>query len=165
VLLAVWTLNRRAKRCRDLAQKYYVYGRHGFAGKMREEKERLYYLKSQALHWLVVEGRLQVTGNHTFAGKHGKLWSEVLQGGGYIFHRPCPQSNAPVPTVNASPPTEENQVGAKLFTDLIEAKPKETSEARLEDAYHTVDVYLRRKPSVEVYEWPTPAKSREEIRA
>jgi hypothetical protein len=49
VLQALFTLNRRAKRCLELAQKYYWQRLHGFATEQRHEKERIYRMKGQAL--------------------------------------------------------------------------------------------------------------------
>lgn len=76
VVAALFCLNRKAKRCRDLAQTYYQHGNHGFAGKMIEEKERIYRLKGQALHYLIESGPLVGSTYH----KIGELWAEVLVG-------------------------------------------------------------------------------------
>lgn len=90
VLVALWTLNRRAKRCRDMAAHFYDCRKHGLAGNARDEKEAIYRLKGQALHWLVEDGRLSHDGCHMFKSDDGQqLWSEVLAGEGYSFHRPC----------------------------------------------------------------------------
>jgi hypothetical protein len=119
VLAAVWVINRRAKRCRDLAQAYYRRRAHGFAGAAKDEKLQLYRLQGQALHYLLAEGRLAVAGHHRFPGGH---WAEVLRGEGYTFHRPCPEmSDATV-----------------VELDGIEAKPRGNKEPRLKDARHTV---------------------------
>ena len=48
------TRNRRAKWCRDMAATYYRTRLHGFAAVARREKEDLYDLKGQALHYLVL---------------------------------------------------------------------------------------------------------------
>ena len=81
VLAALFTLNRRAKRCRDLAQTYYQNGMHGFAGKMKE-KEGIYYLKRQVLHYLLEAGILVGGKFHKFPGGN---WAEILRSDGYTF--------------------------------------------------------------------------------
>jgi hypothetical protein len=140
VLAAVWVLNRRAKRCRDLAQAYYQRRAHGFARAAKNEKLELYRLKGQALHHLLAEGRLAVAGHHRFAGGH---WAEVLRGEGYTFHRPCPAKSD----------------AAAVELGEIEAKPRGSKEPRLKDARHTVAAYLAGKPEVRVFEWPEKDRS------
>ncbi len=111
VLSAIFTLNRRAKRCRDLAQHYYQENMHGLAGKHKREKERIYLLKGQVLAHLLVEERLKVTGVHQFQGGN---FAEVLEGEGYRFHRPCPQPDDPETAIlwkvsNQNPRNRKNQ--------------------------------------------------------
>lgn len=137
ILSALFTLNRRAKRCRDQAQQYYDANMHGLAGKMRREKESIYALKGQALHHLVEEGRLSHAGYHRFGRGN---WGEVLEGEGYRFHRPCP------------PPEEPSRIIEEIKD--IEAQPKGASEPPLDIAKRVVNKYLRKKPQVQVYEWP-----------
>ena len=36
----------------------------------------------------------------------------------------------------------------------IEAKPKGTKEPRLKDALHTIEEFLKGRPTLTVYEWP-----------
>jgi hypothetical protein len=141
ILAAVWVINRRAKRCRDLASKHHGRRAYGFAGTVKEEKTELYRLKGLAIHHLLADGRLEVVGHHRFPGGN---WAEVLQGSGYTFHRPCPP-----------------QDGANVEDrEEIEAKPKETKEPRLKDARHTVNAYLQGKPSVIVFQWARKVKER-----
>jgi len=135
LLAAVWTINRTAKRYRELASSQYRGRRHGLARHARGKKEMLYAYKGQALHYLVADGTLQHVGYHRFPGDN---WAEVLTGGGFTFHRPCPTPK---------------QASAEART-MIEAKPREIGEPRLTDAIHTVDEYLKGKDPVEIYEWP-----------
>lgn len=137
VLTALFTLNRRAKRCRDSAQTYFQNGMHGFAGKMKREKERIYYLKGQVLEHLVRAGIL--TGGEFHRFEHGN-WAEVLEGDGFRFHRPAP------PQVE-SPDVKQ--------LESIEAKPKSAKEPTLDVAYEIVKRFLEGKEKVSVYEWST----------
>jgi hypothetical protein len=138
VLAAVWTVNRAAKRRRDAAQACYQGRAHGFAKAHKETKEEYYCLKSQALHYLLAEGRLRVVGYHVFPAGN---WAEVLKGEGYTFHRPCPP-----------------QQGEAVQLDGIEAKPRGRAEPRVKDALHTLEMYLVGKPQAECYEWPAPVR-------
>ena len=74
-------------------------------------------------------------GYHCFPGDH---WAEVLACDGYTFHRPCP----PVEGVVVE---ERNE---------IEAKPKGAKEPRLKDALHTIEEFLKDRPTFTVYQWP-----------
>ena len=136
VLAALFTLNRRAKRCRDLAQAYYQNSMHGLAGEMKQEKERIYFLKGQVLHHHVEAGVLVGGKYHRFGET---LWAEVLEGQGYRFHRPCPPQN--------------EGVVAELI-ESVEAKPKEGKEPALKIAYQVVEAFLADKNMVSVYQWP-----------
>jgi hypothetical protein len=136
VLAALFTLNRRAKRCRDLAQSYYQNSMHGLAGEMKQEKERIYCLKGQVLHHHVEAGLLMGGKYHRFGET---LWAEVLEGQGYRFHRPCP-------------PQDETVV-AELI-ESVEAKPKEAKEPTLKIAYQVVEAFLSDKKRASVYQWP-----------
>lgn len=140
VASALFTLNRRAKRCRDLAQTYYQYGMHGFAGKMRREKEGIYALKGQALHYLLEDGLLVGGEYHRYDGGN---WTQVLRGGGFIFHRPCPP-----------------QIGIVVIdSKSIESKPKGSKEPTLAVARNVIAKYLADKPAVVTYQWPPKARS------
>ena len=138
VLSAMFTLNRRAKRCRDQAQTFYREQMHGLARNAREEKELLYNLKGQALHYLLLDG--QLTG-----GEYQRIrqnWAEVLTGDGYRFHRPC---SPPLPL-----PQNPLQIGE------IDSKPK--GSQRADNRNRTdgrVRGYLRDKPHVAVFQWPS----------
>ena len=136
VLAALFTLNRRAKRCRDLAQTYFQNRMHGLAGDMRREKDRIYVLKGQVLHHMVEAGVLVGGKFHRFSGGN---WAELLQGGGYTFHRPCP-------------PQEASAVGDEI--ESVEAKPKEAREPSLEVAMKVVEKFLEGKERADVYQWP-----------
>lgn len=136
VLAALFTLNRRAKRCRDLAQSYYQNSMHGLAGEMKQEKEHIYLLKGQVIHHHVEAGVLVGGKYHRFGET---LWAEVLEGQGYRFHRPCP-------------PQDETLV-AELI-ESVEAKPKEAKEPTLKIAYQVVEAFLSDKKRASVYQWP-----------
>ena len=142
VLVALFTLNRRAKRCRDLAQTHYQRGMHGLAGKMKREKNRIHDLKGQVLHHMLEAGILVGGKFHIF--EHGN-WAEVLEGGKYRFHRPSPPGQSLTETV---------------LLDSIEAKPKDAKEPTLEIAYEVVMKYLLGKSHVNVYEWPRLSRNR-----
>lgn len=133
---ALWTLNRRAKRCRDLAQRYYQRSMHGFARAMRHEKDHIYELKGQALAHLLIEGVLVGGTYHKFNDGN---WAELLKGDGYSFHRPCPP---------------QNDVTATTM-DVIDAKPKESSEPTIKVAVSIVEEFLDGREPQEVYYWPT----------
>jgi hypothetical protein len=153
VLVALWVVNRAAKRYRDAASKHYGNARaakHSFdrerAGALfglaniSATKKRCYYrLKSQATAYLVAEGHLTVVGYHRF----GNNWAEVLQADVYTVHRPCPP--------------QPGDAGARQIDD-IEAKPRGAKEPRLKYAIHTLKKYLKGKPVVPVYEWPARPK-------
>lgn len=136
VLAALFTLNRRAKRCRDLAQTYYQNGMHGLAGDMKREKDRIYDLKGQVLHHSVEAGVLAGGNFHQF--EFGN-WAEVLEGSGYRFHRPCP-------------PRQDGSQESMI--ESVEAKPKESKEPTLGIAYEVIENFLQGKKQVKVYEWP-----------
>lgn len=137
VLLALCTLNRRAKRCRELATTYYSNCMHGLAKACRLEKVSIYELKEQALHYLVEDGVLSLSGHHMFADGN---WAELLEGNGFRFHRPCP------PLANAAP---------DLVLRTIEAKPKGKDEPPLKVAREVLERYLEDKPTVSVFRWPS----------
>jgi hypothetical protein len=147
LLAALWAINRRAKRCRDGASRHFKSHTHAFAAALKREKGKLYWLKGQALHYLLAEGQLEIVGHHRFPDGN---WAEVLRGSGYTFHRPCADQAA-------STAEEINE---------IEAKPRGSKEPRLKDALHTVEEFLREKPEVRVFEWArrTPALSRRSAR-
>jgi len=140
ILAALWTLNRRAKRCRDLAQTYYLKSMHGLARAMRLEKERIYELKGQALAHLVIEGVLVGGTYHKFNDGN---WAEVLQGDGYSFHRPCaPQNDA-----------------AAMTMEMIDAKPKGGREPTIKIAMSVVETFLDGREPQEVYLWSRVRRS------
>jgi len=98
----------------------------------------LYYLKSQALHFLVQEGRLRIDGYHRFPGG----WAEILIGEGFRFHRPC-----------------EKPVGSTAIRlEGIDAKPRGAHEPQLKDAVLTLKQYLEGRPEASTFQWPAPAR-------
>jgi hypothetical protein len=141
ILAALFTLNRRAKRCRDLAATYYSNGMHGLAGQMRREKQRIYDLKGQVLHHLMESGELSGGKYHQF--EFGN-WAEVLEGSGYRFHRPCPPPEL----------TSESEV-----IESVEAKPKSAKEPALDVAFEVVENFLKGRDRVAVYEWPAKPRT------
>jgi hypothetical protein len=138
VLAAVWTVNRAAKRRRDAAQACYQGRAHGFANSHKETKEQYYRLKSQALHYLLAEGKLQVVGYHVFAGGN---WAEVIKGENYTFHRPCPPKQ-----------------GEAVQLDGIEANPRDKGGPKLKVALYTLTEYLADKQVVDCFKWPAPVR-------
>jgi len=140
VLAAVWAVNRAAKRCRDAAQSCYQAGAHAFAGSNKDKKEKYYDLKSQALNYLIADGRLQVAGRHLISGGN---WAEVLKGEGYTFHRPCPPQEGEAPEL-----------------DGVEAKSRDRTEPKLKDALYTLELYLAGRPAIDCYRWPEPLRIR-----
>lgn len=136
LLAAVWGINRRAKRCRDLSQLYFQASMYGFATAMRREKENLYQLKGQALHYMTKQGVVEAAGFHCF----GDNWAMVLKGEGYVFHTPCPRP-------------KDGCEGKRV--EQVEAKPRQANEPKLKDARYTVETYLAEKPIVKIYCWPS----------
>lgn len=134
ILAAVWVINRRAKRCGKLATTYYGAGQHGLAANAKAQKKELYDVKGRALHYLLAEGKLTVSGYHRFPAGN---WAEVLCGGAYIFHRPCPE--------------QPEDAGTRI--EDIEAKPRGLNEPRLKDARLTLRDYLAGKPVVDLFRW------------
>lgn len=140
LLAAVWVVNRRAKRCRDLARNNYSIRRRGAASNFAYEKSHCYRLKGQALYYLCHQGRLRSIGYHAFRQPDNSLlWAEVLEGEGYRFHAPCPAPNGILP---------EN------ILEEIEAKPRGAKEPRLKDALYRLQRFLQDKPEAPVYCWP-----------
>jgi len=136
VLAAVFSANRIAKRCRDLASNSYGDEDHEAAGYYSHLKRQLYKLKGQTLHYLLLDNHLQVVGHHCFEGDN---WAEVLKGGGYCFHRPCETPD--------TPPEDAEKDG-------IDAKPKDANEPGLVEAVSSLERFLEGKPEVPVHEWP-----------
>jgi hypothetical protein len=124
LMLALFSANRAAKRSRDSKMGGYF------------NRNTFYTLKNQALAHLLAEGRVRVAGVHRI----GQVFAEVLEGGGYRFHRPCP------------PP--ENPGSAKFIGESIESKPAEAGEYDHNFAQDVVRHYLRGKAMLEVYRWP-----------
>ncbi len=124
VLLALHSGNRASKRSRDDRS-------IGF------NTNEFYSLKNQALAHLVESGVLAPAAIHKFK----RVYAELVAGGGYSFHRPCPP-----------PATDE---GVKCVGDKIESKPLEAHEYSAEYAMDVVKYFLEDKLDVPVYVWPT----------
>jgi len=117
LLVAIFAVNRSAKRYRDAAQALYQANQHGFAGDSRKKKETLYELKERGIAAAVRQGRL------SYVGMNGRL--ALYRGDGYCFHSTI---------VPATSPNE--QIGELLI--FREACPRGATEARLKDAVSTL---------------------------
>jgi hypothetical protein len=113
ILLAIWSVNRAAKRRRDAAESFYEKDLHGFAGAHKKAKDRYYRLKDIGIAWLAHDGHLAA------AYRHGQL--VVWVGGGYSFHSTLIPHGA-----------ELAEAGDNLVR--MEAKPAGSKELRLVDA-------------------------------
>ena len=136
ILPALFAINREAKRQRDASLAAYNSGDHDEATRCKRDKERLYWLKGQALEHLWREGEVERVGWHRFKGH---LVAEVFAGGGYRFHRPALKAPDGVPV---------------LGLKQIEAKPHEAGEVLAEQAEEAVLGFLQTRAEIEVYEWP-----------
>ena len=67
ILLAIWSVNRAAKRRLDAAEASYSGGLHGFAGHHKSEKDQYYRLKDRGTAWLAHYGHMVA------AYRHGQL--------------------------------------------------------------------------------------------
>lgn len=122
LLLAIYTVNKAAKRRRDAAEHHYRRSRHGLAGLARRTKEELYALKDLGIVAAVQCGRIN------FVKFHGD-WA-YYQGEGYSFHSSLvPQGSGPA----AAPPQSSEEVVIR-----VAATPKGRGEARLMDARYTL---------------------------
>lgn len=130
VASACWTVNKTAKRYRDAASRQYEQSLHGFAGRSREIKERMYRLKDLAVAWLAHHGHIAAE------GIHGGLC--LWMGMGYSFHSTLVPDAVELPaelepiTINAS---EKCAAEMRLIDaeDLLARLPDHTSEfVRLE---------------------------------
>jgi hypothetical protein len=143
LLAAIFTVNRAAKRQRDLAQTYYQRGMHGFAGSSKDRKQGYYELKDRGIVAAHGAGRL------TCAFRHGGLY--LWTGEGYSFHSTLKPEGAEVPELPLGD-------GEEHF--FVEAKPKGTKEPRLTDALRTLDGCAA--PDLSRYERaPSPERRRE----
>jgi hypothetical protein len=142
VLTALWTVNRWAKRYRDMATEEYASGRKRAASVLAACKRNLYRLKGQALHYLTKDGQVTPDGHHLI----GSLPYEVLRGGEFVFHRP-----ASLGEVKACDIPERSSV---------EVQPQDEAEYNLSMAVYVLETYLDGKPEVEVYEHPAPDRRR-----
>ena len=170
ILAALWAINRHAKRCKNAARAHYRHGLHGFAGYIRDTKEKLYSLKGQALEHLVREGRLKRTGHHTFGHGTEVLWGEILTGEGYTFHRPCfPPKNSSTPEarpMESANSNSEHQFENNAVEHLgeIEARPRTCKEPRLKDAERTVREFLSTRPHFCSLNWEDIRRAEESER-
>jgi hypothetical protein len=125
VMVALWTLNRVAKRDRD-----HLPASHSF------DRYKFYENKNQALAHLLLDGKLVVSSVH----KIGLVYAELLRSeSGYSFHRPVP------------PPENDDYVE---IGNRIEAKSPDSSEYDPVFAQAVVEYYLKDKPVLPVYRWP-----------
>jgi hypothetical protein len=113
IMLAIWSVNRAAKRRRDAAEASYEKDLHGFAGAHKGAKDRYYRLKDIGIAWLAHHGHLAA------AYRHGQL--VVWVGDGYSFHSTLIPRGAEL---------------AKAGDNVVrmEAKPAGSRELRLVDA-------------------------------
>lgn len=116
ILLALWSLNRAAKRQRDKMQQAVYFDRSEF-----------YQDKNQALAYLLAEGRLAVEGVH----KIGNVYAEVLRGNGYSFHRPAPEPTGDFVDIGEkieAKPVDASEMDANFALDVLrlylEGKPR-----------------------------------------
>jgi hypothetical protein len=117
ILLAVFTVNRSAKRYRDAASTCYNAGVFDFAGVNSVNKNMLYRLKDRGILWAIANGKLQ-------AQKHTPPLTMYL-GEGYCFHTLYYPKDMPAEI------TDE-----PLF---VESKPKSKREYKLKDAIATLE--------------------------
>jgi hypothetical protein len=121
LLLAVFTVNRTAKRYRDNAQNFYRQKIHGFAKHSKSKKQYLYSLKDKGIRYAYNQGLLE------FKGMHGKICVyESLSG--YRFHAfSIPENVEPI------------EINSDLDeTFKIPKKVKTSNECSLKDAVHTL---------------------------
>jgi hypothetical protein len=146
LLAAVFTVNRAAKRQRDLAQKYYQQNMHGFAGSSKNRKRKYYDLKDMGIMAAHQAGRLVCT------FRHGGLY--LWQGEGYSFHSTLKPKSLDVPEL----PLQEGE--AYLF---VEAKPMGSKEPRLRDAIQKLETLQGYpEPDAALYERaPSPEHNRQ----
>lgn len=123
LLLAIFTINKSAKRFRDAASKHYDCSQHGFAGHARQQKRKLYALKEVGIAKAHRSGRLR------FVGIQGSL--AVYRGGGYCFHS------------TLLPEGHLDSFSTETETVRIGSVPKGIGEARLKDAEFTLSEIKR----------------------
>ena len=117
LLLAIFTVNRTAKRYRDKAAGHYSDRQHGFEKDARERKEALYVLKDAGMVAAHRAGLIFATGTH------GPLC--YYEGHGYRFHSLLWPVGVELPVIGEGPVE-------------VEAKPKGSRECRLVDAEATL---------------------------
>ena len=117
--MAIFTVNKAAKRYRDAASKSYDANAHGFATVNRERKEDLYALKDRGINSAVSSGRLK------FTGMHGRF--AIYRGEGYCFHSTLIPKDAD---------TNSADHDVSIF---VESSPKKATEGRLKDARFTLE--------------------------
>ena len=119
LLLAIFAVNRSAKRHRDSAQTYYQKRKHGFAKKERMIKTELYALKDRGIAAAYAAGRIEAS----FRCADGLI---EYRGEGYCFHSALHPQNVQIPEVG----------NAESFR--VEAKPRGAKEPKLKDAVFTL---------------------------
>ena len=119
LLMAIFAVNRSAKRRRDAAIKLYAGRLHGLANESKRQKELLYRLKDEGIAATYLAGRLQ------YEGHHGGL--AIYRGEGYCFHSTLEPVGEAARELSAD--------DARIF---VESKPRTSREARVADAEFTL---------------------------
>lgn len=121
-LLAIFTVNKAAKRYRDAAQSAYQQKEHGLSKANKYKKESLYQLKDKGIKYAHHNGLIDLVGRHgAFA---------LYRGGGFCFHSyMIPKGANPDPVAGDS--IEE--------TFKIPSQSKAKTEPRLKDAVFTLE--------------------------
>jgi len=137
LLLAIWTINRAAKRMRDLAKNYYLKGVYGLATKRKEQKDHFYDLKDRGIVAAYRQGIIQFV--EIVEYENGTALA-VYQGGGYYFHSFLVPSQilASLFSDDADSVAASSVVRYEEGELLIEAKPKSKNEGRRIDAIATL---------------------------
>ena len=120
-LLALFVVNRAAKRQRDNARKYYMHEMYGLATYAKNEKEWLYNYKNKGMGYAIKNGLV------VYVGHHGEL--AFFKGQGYSFHQPDFSVNNRIQLTNE-----------EIF---VESKPRSKEEPRLKDCIYTIQKTLQ----------------------
>jgi hypothetical protein len=126
LLLAIFAVNRAAKRWRDAASSHYDGGRFAWATSAKEHKNYLYALKDRGIAAAFAQGRIAPV------DLHGRLC--LYCGEGYCFHSRLVPSELEIATTDESP-------------ILIEAKPQSSRESKQRDAIAHLEALPRIDPS------------------
>lgn len=140
---AIFTINREAKRLRDLASDNWNCNDKAHAGELSSLKKYLYHLKGQAIAYLVQEGQLQLAGGHIIGGNYFACYTD---GKKYTFHSPAPGPD----NIDNIDEIEE-----------IAAKPFDENEPGILQAIDVLKNYLQDKEEIELFE--LPVRQREKV--